>query len=346
MNKKPKLTVLMPVYNAEKYLNEAIESILNQTFSDFEFLIINDGSTDNSINIIKNYSDPRIILIDHETNEIYMKRLNEGLNIANGEYIARMDADDISRPTRFEKQVKFLDENPEIGIVGTYWKTFGSSNKEVKPLCKPDEVKVFSIFHSPFAHPTVMFKKSLFDKNKLRYNENCHYAEDYDLWARALNCFNGANLDEVLLDYRVHSKNVSIEKAHIQSSMDKKIKQNILINLRINPTEEELDLHLEISIDYNLGQDLKKIQKGLNWLNEIYTANQKAKIYSEDELKIFLEKIAYFIAYNGHFKGLKIYNEYKKSPFSNKEGKKKIFKACYKAQTKILKCRLKALFHM
>ncbi len=125
----PKVTVLMPVYNAEKYLKTAIESILKQTFSDFELLIINDGSTDGSEEIIRSFNDKRIRLFNNEQNLGIIKTLNKGLNLAKGEYIIRMDADDISLPDRLELQVKYMEENPGIGISGTQARIFGDTKK-------------------------------------------------------------------------------------------------------------------------------------------------------------------------------------------------------------------------
>ena len=125
----PKVTVLMPVYNARFYLSKAISSIINQTFKDFEFLIFNDGSTDNSADIIYSYNDRRIRFFNSEQNFGYVYHLNYGIEIAKGEYIARMDADDISFPTRLEKQVAFMDKNPEVGVCGTWFKIYGTNRK-------------------------------------------------------------------------------------------------------------------------------------------------------------------------------------------------------------------------
>lgn len=122
----------MPVYNAQEYIREAIDSILNQTFSDFEFIIINDGSTDNSVEIIKNYNDPRIVLVDNTENKGLVSVLNQGLQLAQGEYIARMDADDISLPNRFMEQVNYLDKHPQVGILGAWFHIFGDKINRIE----------------------------------------------------------------------------------------------------------------------------------------------------------------------------------------------------------------------
>ncbi|HAS7841575.1 TPA: glycosyltransferase family 2 protein, partial [Vibrio cholerae] len=138
----PKISVVMSVYNGEKYLGEAIDSILKQTFSDFEFIIINDGSTDKTLEIIKSYmkKDDRIVLVSRENKGLIVS-LNEGLDLAKGQYIARMDADDISIKSRFEKQIEFLDSNPDIGVCGTWVEVFGENIKSKKwkmPTQDPD----------------------------------------------------------------------------------------------------------------------------------------------------------------------------------------------------------------
>lgn len=169
MNKNPKVTVLMPVYNGEEYLREAIESILFQSFGNFEFLIIDDGSTDDSINIIASYTDPRIRVITNGENIGIARALNKGIELARGKYIARMDSDDISLPKRFEKQVDFLDKNPEIGIVGSWIKTFGGRKTIILAHpCNPEMVRIFFLFDSPLAHPTVMMRREFLKKNNLR----------------------------------------------------------------------------------------------------------------------------------------------------------------------------------
>ena len=134
----------MPVYNAERHLSESIKSILNQSFSEFEFLIINDGSSDGSREIIKSFNDSRIVLHDNNRNFGLTKSLNIGLNLAKGRYIARMDADDISYQNRLEKQYQFMENNPDIGFCGTWYKKIGDSSKILKTPINPEKIKMRS----------------------------------------------------------------------------------------------------------------------------------------------------------------------------------------------------------
>lgn len=172
MKTEPLVTVLMSVFNGEKYLREAIDSILTQTFSDFEFLIINDASTDRSREIILSYLDPRIRLIDNEENIGLTRSLNKGIDLAKGKYIARMDADDVSMPERLEKQVRFMEENPDIAVLGSWAYGIdgtGRINAEFRtPIC--EEIIFKDLFFSnPLIHGSVMFDKK-FVKNIGSYN--------------------------------------------------------------------------------------------------------------------------------------------------------------------------------
>lgn len=204
-----KVSVLMPVYNTEEsFLREAIESILNQTFKDFEFLIINDGSTNNAEEIILSYNDERIKYIKNECNIGLIKTLNKGLELAQGEYIARMDSDDISLSERFEKQVKFLDENPEIGVLGTWFNCF-PKNRIVETAIDSENIKEKMLVSSnEIGHPTVMIRNSALKNFNVKYDENELYVEDYALWLSLIDKVKFANIPEVLLNYRMHKNSI------------------------------------------------------------------------------------------------------------------------------------------
>jgi glycosyltransferase involved in cell wall biosynthesis len=207
--KKPLVSVLMAVYNGEKFLREAIESILNQTYTNFEFLIVNDGSTDLTEEIILSYSDSRIRYIKNETNLKLITSLNKGLDLANGKYIARMDADDISLPNRLEKQVVFLEDNQEIGVLGTCVRTIGlENNYEVHFKQGHDQIRFELFFHNYLHHPTVMLRSDLIKKNKIYY-ENYLHAEDYALWVKLTEFTKIDILPEILVNYRIHESNIS-----------------------------------------------------------------------------------------------------------------------------------------
>jgi len=214
----------MPAYNAEKYLREAIDSILSQTFADFEFIIINDGSTDSTKDIIQSYNDPRIVYLENEKNSGICITLNKGLDAARGKYIARMDADDISLPERLARQVEYMDANPEIGALGTDIEIFGDGicPYVFHQLHTPEECKAGLIFNSCFAHPTVIMRHSVLETNGLRYNDNYRGLEDYELWWQIGKYAELNNLKKPLLKYRHHkgqeTQNVSpkVRAAYLQ----------------------------------------------------------------------------------------------------------------------------------
>ena len=219
----PKISVVMPVYNTkEEWLREAIESILNQSYKDFEFIIIDDGSDKSIEPIVNSYNDDRIVFI-RQNNQGIARSLNSGFKIAKGEYIARMDSDDISMPERFEKQVTFLDNNPQITVLGSWFETF--PKKEIYKHPKNPKYLDFTKFCC-IAHPSVMLRRSVFEKFNLTYNPN-YKCEDYELWSRAVRILDFYNLQEVLLKYRVHSSNASKPNPDFDADVAK-VRQNML----------------------------------------------------------------------------------------------------------------------
>jgi glycosyltransferase involved in cell wall biosynthesis len=205
----PLVSVVMPVYNAEKYLRQAIESILNQVFDNFEFIIINDGSTDSSVEIIKSYKDPRIILIENQINRGLVYSLNKGLDASRGDFIARMDADDISLPHRLQRQVNFLNDNPDIGVVGTAYLPIDEyKNPVLPPMFRPEYpagAKWYLLLGSPLGHPTAMYRKALIQEAG-GYHEGYSHAEDYELWTRMSQITKICSIKDICLLYRITDK--------------------------------------------------------------------------------------------------------------------------------------------
>lgn len=253
MNKKltmsqiKKVTVLMPVYNAEEYLKESIDSILGQSYKDFEFLIINDGSTDSSEQIILSYEDDRIKYIKNDENIGLIKTLNKGIKLAKTDYIARMDADDISNLTRIEKQVNYMEKNKDIAVLGTSIEIFNDNGiiRKHKVNTEPLKIKTQLLFTCALMHPTVIIRKDVLDKQQLFYNERHQSAEDFGLWQRMSFEYKLANLDEVLLKYRINENGIT-EIA--ERNIDKRDKIHMIIYnqgfeyLGIKASEIELKL--------------------------------------------------------------------------------------------------------
>lgn len=202
----PKVSVLMAVYNGDRYLREAIDSILGQTFQDFEFLIINDGSTDRTREVILSYDDPRIRLVDNEHNLGLTQSLNRGLMLAKGEFVARQDGDDISEPERLAKQVAFLEANPEVALLGTWYKKIDAQGSLIglrELPCDYTQIRWSLLFFCPLVHSAVMLRKPTVVEQLGTYDESFSYSQDYEFWSRIARHFPVANLNEPLVQYRV-----------------------------------------------------------------------------------------------------------------------------------------------
>jgi glycosyltransferase involved in cell wall biosynthesis len=239
----PKVTILMPLYNAENYLHCAIESVLSQSFRDFEFVIINDGSTDSSREIVNFYSDNRIRFIDRKTNHGLVYTLNEGIAVAKGSLIARMDSDDINFPERIEEQVAFLENNQEVGIVGTSIECIGSKGQRIGVWEHPlDDLTIRwdLLFRTSFAHPTVMIRSHIIHEYNLRYSTSFYPSEDYDFWTRLLLHTKGANIRKPLYKYRIHKNNTSNTKAFKQYQ-----NSTLVAFYHVQRTFPELEISLE-----------------------------------------------------------------------------------------------------
>ena len=213
----PKVSVVMAVYNGEKYLQSAIDSILTQTFYDFEFIIVDDASTDETANIIKGYKDSRVKLITNEVNMRLPRSLNRGLSAASGNYIVRMDADDISLPNRIEKQVLFMDNHPEVAASSVNYIVIDEEGHRLsrgKVHCGK-VLNRYALLPSPLVHPGAIIRRSLLNEEEW-YNEKYTSAQDYDLWLRIHEHHLLDNINEALLLYRVHSASISQAKKNQQ----------------------------------------------------------------------------------------------------------------------------------
>lgn len=239
-----KVTVLLPVFNDEKYLDQSIDSILNQSYTDFEFLIINDGSTDSTLKILEKFSDERIKVINNPSNQGLVFSLNLGLDLAIGEFIIRMDSDDISLPERIQKQVDFMESNPEIVICGTNRFVIGKEGFGTEVQLTPSELVSISIFNSPLVHPSVCIRKSFLEKYQLKYDSNFVHAEDTALWLEIIKKGGLIHVfNERLLGYREHLDQVSFKFRNIQkktSTNSRKAFLNDVFGIKLNYNEVQL----------------------------------------------------------------------------------------------------------
>ncbi len=233
---KPLVSVVMPVYNSEKYVAEAIESILNQTYKNFEFIIVNDASTDNSLEIIKKYAkkDKRIKIITNPVNYYISKTRNVGIKLAKGKYIITHDSDDISLPTRIEEQVDYLNKHSKVGVVGSWIQLFNDSNSETSIRKYPEDdesLRKMIFFCSPIAQPVSAIRKEVFNKIGL-YSEIDPPSEDLYLWFMIGTKFKYANIQKVLLKYRFHEKSATGSKLRVMEEKSIAVREKFRNNLK------------------------------------------------------------------------------------------------------------------
>ena len=286
----PVISVLMPVYNTESFIAESIESILNQSFTDFELIICNDASTDSSKEIIEQYKDPRVRYFENEKNLGIVATRNKLFSLARGEFLAIMDADDISLPKRLEKQLKFLQKNPEYGVCGTWAKKIDNQSKTLGYIQMPvhnDDIKVNLLFQSSFVQSTVCLRKSAL--NDLQYDPNFIVAEDYDFWERLSHKTKMYNLPKYLALYRWHESNISKKKEESIQNNRRTIIKRQLVKLT-SLTSLELIRHDQIgnllpSKDEDFSIFSKNAQK---WFDKLVHLNKEKKLYNQNTLISFI----------------------------------------------------------
>ena len=308
---------------------QAIDSILRQTYYNYEFIIINDGSTDGSKKIIQSYSDERIRFIDNEKNIGLPSLLNKGIELAIGECIARMDQDDISLPIRIEKQVRFMDNYPEVGACGTWIKYIGVPRRPWRPAIykypiKDRDIKSRLLFSSAFAHPTVMMRRRLFERFRLKYDPEHLNAEDYGLWQKCSFCFPLANIPEVLLLYRISPKSMTNSDKHREFETIKRINRTNLHNLGIDYSPEEELIYRHYPIDFK-PEFLIKFHSLLQRLQRINSAKQ---IYPEPEFSQALSEEWFSVCCRSSGLGINVWFLFWRLPLSRvtKFGTKQIVK--------------------
>lgn len=313
------VTVLMPVYNAGEFLREAIDSILDQTYEEFEFLIINDGSTDSSVNIIESYEDERIKLVHNTENVGLVKTLNKGIEIAQGKYIVRMDADDIAETNRIEVQLNFMENNYDVAVAGSNVVMFLSDKPLIKrPTDFPtrySEIRCKLLFESPIIHPAVIIRKNVLLENNYRYRDEYKDTEDYELWMEIAKEHRVVNISKRLLKYRIVSNSITNQALKRMSDRIRVMKKIYILGLDylgVEYSEDELDIHAEIALSSTLKHfqyTKKSVEK---WLHKLIDANNSVGRFKSE---IFNKEIAeqYFgvCVYNG------TYVDYKRSEFSN-----------------------------
>jgi len=309
------LTVLLPVYNAEAYIAEAIESILSQTFGDFELLIINDGSTDSSPQIIGSFHDERIHFVNNQSNLKLIATLNRGIDLAKGKYIARMDADDVSLPQRLRKQVDFMEAHPDVGVCGSWFESFGGQRKVVEYPEKDEDIRIMMLYQTPFCHPSVIFRKEVFNKHGIRFLPEFIHAEDYEVWVQLADRTRFANIPEALLRYRLHSGSVSSSHQSVQEKNTLKIIRMAFEKAGMKVNDAEIKLFREIAYShFKAEKDL--ILEAERILSRLVESNNQTHFLPDKELKKFAFEKWFHLCYNTTALGNWVYDTFHKSPLS------------------------------
>lgn len=274
------ISVLMAVYNGEKYLQEAIDSILQQTYTNFEFIIVNDGSTDKTAEILASYTDNRIKIITATQNCGLIDSLNKGIIAAKGEYIARLDADDIAMSERLAVQVAYLQKNPEVVLLGTGATLFTDTQIEGDTYYQHEQecITTHLLFRNVFIHSSIMVKTSVIAA--MQFDKNYYLAEDYIVWVKIAQQHKVATIKQALVKHRSHDTNITKVKYDKHIATVYQIYAYQLQRLGITPTQEQLALHYKAG-NYQFEKSINYLSSVSLWLDLLLKQNQKQQIYGK-----------------------------------------------------------------
>jgi glycosyltransferase involved in cell wall biosynthesis len=298
MRSSPAISVVMPVFNCYSYIEDAINSILNQTFTDFELIIIDDGSTDGTTDLLKKFTDSRIKFIFKEVNQGVSSATNDGFRLAQGKYIARMDGDDISVKERFEKQVSLLENNAKIFICGGFVKYLGGSNSIIEYKETHQEIITGLLLSNSICMGASMFRRK--ELSHHFYDENKKSGEDYDFWTKVAWLGEFYAIQEVLLLYRVHNNQASIAHKQQQILDDIEIRLYLFKKIMYN-TQNYTDDLISKMLLLNQYIAIKEFDLFLKWIKELVLLNRKCKVYPQKELENTLKTIKRALLFSLYF---------------------------------------------
>lgn len=286
----PLVSILATAYNSDKHIANAIESVLYQTYPNVELILVIDPSTDNTISVVKEYeTHNNLIIIENKNHLGIIGSYNEGLKYCKGKYIARMDMDDLIHPQRLEKQVSWMEANPEVDVVSSWMKIFDETGatKDVTYRSDQDLIRITMVFYSPLSHAASIFKSEVL--KTIGYREGYKSAEDYDLWVRMLKRYHAAVFPEYLYLYRTHSNQVTNEK-NIQAVKNSwhKIGSNILGDLLVSYTEVDLCFHVEYVMYGKKVPGAAEFMQWSEWLQKILVANKITQQFNSTKFCSFV----------------------------------------------------------
>jgi glycosyltransferase involved in cell wall biosynthesis len=277
----PKVTVLMPTYNVAPYVKEAVESVLRQTYSGFDLLVIDDCSTDGTLDVVRSINDSRIRIVQNEYNLGLADNLNRGLGMIHTEYVARMDGDDIAEPDWLEKEVSVLDNNPEIGVCGGCAQRFGTSDSLVILPESHEECKVNMLFSCSTLVP--VYRHELYSKYGLRYSHEAFPAEDYRFWADCIKVTRFHNVQKVLFHYRMHETQICTSLKDAQIGKTNEVRRVMLEWLDAEMNEEDKQYFLTSFIAGEI-HDRETLTEQKQFAEKLLRLNQKQKHFDSQAL--------------------------------------------------------------
>lgn len=311
-----KVTVLMPTYNVAPYVKEAVESVLRQTYSDFELLIMDDCSTDNTVEVVRSITDTRLRIEQNERNLGLADNLNRGLSLIQTELVARMDGDDIAEPNWLEEEVLVLDKHPEIGVCGGCCKRFGSSDALAILPERHEDCLVNMLFSCSTLVP--VFRYELYSKFGLHYRHDAFPAEDYRFWADCADVTHFYNVQKVLFHYRMHETQICTSLKESQIEKSDAVRELMLSRLNDKMSDKDKDFFLNSFAKVNI-YDRMAFDIQRQFANKLCRMNKERQYYDDKALRRgLLKKIknaVYYSAINRYFsKGynLKAYRYYLK----------------------------------
>ncbi len=311
----PLISVIMPMHNNQEHVHLAIESILTQSLSDFEFLIIDDGSQDESCRIIHNVSDPRIQLIENERNIGIARTLNRAISLARGRYLARMDADDVSFPSRLGRQVSFMEKRPEVGVSGSWVYRFGGKrNFVLRYPVGSSCVRSFLLFGNPLAHPSTMIRRQFLEAEGLSYAPDCPAAQDYELWSRCSHLCELDNIPEPLVKWRVNPMGVTSSQFDLSNDVTLRVQRGWLNKLGLRLDESDLLFHREVGNGSGV-RSFEELDRVASWLSQLLHANCQRRIFPRAGLKAASSFVWFRVCLNSSGLGPGVLYRYLRSPF-------------------------------
>jgi glycosyltransferase involved in cell wall biosynthesis len=293
----PTVSVVLPVYNCENYIGKAVESILNQTFNDFELIVIDDKSTDKTVEVIRSFKDSRLQLFINEKNLGRAGSDNFALSKVKGKYIAKMDGDDICHPQRLKKQVLYLNDHPQVNVVGSWIQSFGASKYLHKYPEKSADIKCKILLGMPVGNSSIMLKSELFLDIGMRYDNSIKQAEDYDFFARHIESLNINVIPEPLLCYRTYQNAFKQKIVDERKKSVKLIRRKFLNEWGVPFSEAEFDL---LDLVYNLDEPLEgyNLNDVEHLINKIINHNRNYKLFDDNALKRFLAQRWFYVCYH------------------------------------------------